>query len=258
MQEETAILAHLEDCCDRALRGNGIVCSRFLDEGMHTLAGERFKRRSGVQVLFYGGYTDAQRVLCFFIPSSFLIEMQEELTAYLHKKQPIALLRVEKDAFSTLSHRDYLGALMGLGLQRDCIGDILTHGDGCELLVLRKVVSFLCAELRQAGKATLSPREVPLADLRLPPAQVQERLITVASLRLDALVAEVFCLSRSAAGQAVKSGLCYVNGRQLLQGDKHLSPGDKLSLRGKGKVLLREICGQSKKGRMRLRLETFI
>lgn len=160
---------------------------------------------------------------------------------------------------SELSHRDILGSLMGLGLTREKLGDILLPGDRtCQVILLREVLPILLSQWESAGRWRLKLREIPLASLS--PGEAKVRLIrdTVATPRLDAVLAAGFSLSRSKAMAYISAGKAAVNHRECLKGDKLVDVGDILTCRGLGKCVVREIPGQSKKGRTMLVLERYI
>ena len=162
-------------------------------------------------------------------------------------------MRVEKDRFSDIGHRDYLGAVMGLGLTRESVGDICVHSDGCDIIALPNAAKYIEENLTGAGRATLKAKQIPLGgEIRAPQVNIKETSITVASPRLDAVAGEIFSLSRSAAAQAIASGAVTVNDEQVLKTDRRLSPKDKIVLRGKGRAILGEEFTQTKKGRVRI------
>ena len=168
---------------------------------------------------------------------------------------PLSDVRIEKDKFSDIGHRDYLGAVMGLGLTRESVGDICVHSDGCDIIALPNAAKYIEENLTGAGRATLKAKQIPLGEVRAPQVNIKETSITVASPRLDAVAGEIFSLSRSAAAQAIASGAVTVNDEQVLKSDRRLSPKDKIVLRGKGRAILGEEFTQTKKGRVRIEVK---
>ena len=168
---------------------------------------------------------------------------------------PLSAVRVEKDRFSDIGHRDYLGAVMGLGLTRESVGDICVQPDGCDIVALPNAAKYIEENLTGAGRATLKAKLIPLGEVRAPQVNIKETSITVASPRLDAVAGEIFSLSRSAAAQAIASGAVTVNDEQVLKADRRLSPKDKIVLRGKGRAILGEEFTQTKKGRVRIEVK---
>ena len=224
-----------------------------------------------MRALFYGGYPDAERRLLFLIPEyTPLTEVlpAEALSGAMPDAPldtetgiecPIAVLRAETGKGSRkLTHRDYLGSLLSLGIKREVTGDILVREDGADILILRDIADFLLANYEKAGHTSLALSIVGLQDLNTGAVRTEEKRIAVASLRLDSLLSAAFGLSRGKAQEAIRSGIVLVNSRVLLKPDFLLQEGDKMVLRGRGKAVLREVSGRTKKDRTFVVLERYL
>ena len=187
---------------------------------------------------FDGGYPDAERrILRLFGEYG----AQEPLPA-------VCLFAQTLRADRALTHRDYLGALMSLGIRRECIGDILLSEDGAYLFVLDTVAPLVCDELSSVGRCSVCVRagraeELPGREER--PAQTA----TVASLRLDAVLAAMLHISRGDAVQLVKSGMVEVNHVSTVSAHYEVFENDVFSIRGRGKYKLCGVGAKSRKGR---------
>lgn len=259
MTDDDILLSHARDrkqqCADRGM----LTHTAFLDLHQRSLlASIEREQNAEVQTFCYGGCTDAERVCAVFVPKFYGID---DLAAYFAENpddDPLCLLRAEKDAFSTLSHRDYLGALMGLGIKREQLGDILPDDGGAFLVCLRSIRPFLLEHFRSAGRATLTLRDAAISELGTRETKTEDAFVSVPSLRLDCVVAAAYKLSRAKAEQTIAAGLVFVNAVQESKTDRRLSPGDVLVLRGKGKCLLLEQTGQTKKGRLHLTIRHYL
>ena len=190
---------------------------------------------------FYGGYEDAERTIALFLPDY----------ASLEESHPIAVIRVTLPPGSRrLAHGDYLGSLTGLGIKREKIGDILTCETGADILVLEEIRDFLLYNYHTAGRTSIKTQAVPLRELRTPQVSTTEQKDTVASLRLDNVIASAFSLSRIKAAQAIRTGMVFVNSLQAEKPDMQVREGDKLVLRGKGKAYLRQVGQRTRKDRI--------
>ena len=149
----------------------------------------------------------------------------------------------------SLTHRDILGSLMGLGLTRGTIGDILMTDGGCQVLAQPKTAAFLLTDWESAGRVKLKTSPLPLEELTPPAQQCREVRDTVSSLRLDSVLSVGFSLSRSKAAEAVTSGKVLVIWADWQKPDRQVVQGDVLTLRGLGKCVLEEVGNQTKKGR---------
>ena len=138
------------------------------------------------------------------------------------------------------------------------VGDLLVADGRCDVLALEEVADFLVFHMEQAGRVKLKCSPLPLD--RLEPPAVETRTIrdTVSSLRLDAVAASGFSLSRGKAADLISSGRVQLNHRECVKPDHAVAQGDVLSCRGLGKCVLTEVGGPSKKGRILIVLERYV
>lgn len=240
MKEDAILLAGIEDKIQQCLDHYMTTNSTFLDMRQRTLAEAQCRQHKGLRYCFYGGYEDAERTAAVFLPDY----------AELFEHNPLALLRITQNGYRTLSHRDYLGSLMGLGLKREMIGDILVREGGADIVIMRDMGDFLLYHYEKAGRTSLNAEIVSIDDIIVPEGRYEEIRGTVASLRLDNLISSAFLISRGRAMEAIAGGLVFVNGQQSEKADRQIKEGDKLVLRGKGKVLLKAVGGVTKKDRI--------
>jgi RNA-binding protein YlmH len=201
----------------------------------------------------YGGYADAERRMLVCIPSEIPMADAEATDGLL------AVLRVTKPAISReLTHRDYLGSVLGLGIDRSVTGDILVRPDGADIIITPEIADFLLREFRQAGRTNIKTQIVPIDDLIVPEMRTQTIRDTIPSARLDSIVSSAFRLSRSKAAEAIRSGIVSLDHAECLKPDAKVEEGQTLVLRGKGKAVIDEIGGESKKGRIWVSIRKFI
>ncbi len=241
--EDRLLLANVWD----KMGADYLVHTRFLDLRERALV-QQATRIAKQRHVFWGGYPDAERVCAIFLP-----DYLSEEDAVTEENSPVVLLRAEKKPADQLSHRDYLGGLMGLQISRDTIGDILVGAHGAELLVLREMTDFILLHFTQAGRKTIHVSPFPLSKLRLPVVQEIEKEGSVASLRLDSLAALIFSLPRSEVQAMIAKGLVFVNQQPCLKPGHTLSPGDRMTVRGKGRAAIIALGGTSRKGRQFVR-----
>lgn len=198
--------------------------------------------------LVWGGYEGAERALLLFLPDWMERESAEA---------PIRCLRASFRAEDHLSHRDFLGSLMGMGIVREKLGDILVAPDSADLIVLDTVAEFLLQSWSGAGRAKLRVTEIEPGHLHIPEISCQEVRDTVSSLRLDAVASTGFRMSRGKAADLVSGGRVQVNWRECTKPDKLLEAGDTVSARGFGKFVLAEVGGTTRKGRISILLKRY-
>ena len=155
-----------------------------------------------------------------------------------------------------LTHRDYLGSLLALGLDREVTGDILVRGPdektggGADIIVETGVAEFIEMNYNKAGHTNLTVEILPIDALDTGLVNIVEKRDTVASLRLDNIVSSAFAVSRSKAAEAIRRGIVSVNSVECLKVDQIIEEGDRVTLRGKGKIALAEVGGRSRKDRI--------
>lgn len=199
---------------------------------------------------FWGGYEEAQRKLCVFLPDWMEWEDYDET--------PITLLRAEWYQGDSLTHRDLLGSLMGQGIKRETVGDLLVSGSSCDLLVLSDIAPYVEQNLVSAGRTRLSVRQVPLEHIHIPVQEVRHIHDTVATLRLDAVAAAGFSVSRAKMADYIRAGRVTVNWALTTRTDHPMKAGDVISCRGLGRCKLAETGGLSRKGRVNVELERYL
>ncbi len=152
--------------------------------------------------------------------------------------------------FSSINHRDVLGALMSLGLKREILGDILISDDAIQIVVDSLMVNYIKSNLNKIKKASISSKIVTKDMLVLPKKEFKKIRITISSVRLDAVISKVFNMSRKKACKVIKSENVKLNWKITTKVTDEIKQGDTISLRGKGRIQIFEIEGETKKGRI--------
>ena len=246
--EERQLLARVWDKADAARRG-APAWTGFLSQGQQEAAERLMSALAHPRHFYAGGYPAAERRVCAFLP-----EWQDEEDW----EGPFSALRCTWRSGERLTHRDFLGAVLGAGIEREKVGDILVGTESCDLLVFTELVPYLSQNLTEAGRARLHLEEIPLSELKAPEKTVKVIHDTVSTPRLDAVLSSGFSLSRGKAADAIAAGRVEVNHTPCLKGDKQVNEGDTLTCRGLGKCVVTGLGGQSKKGRTILTIERYL
>ncbi len=243
--EDKLFLKRLEEYISRVQNRSEVIVSDFWDTHQQSLA-EEMLQTSGINYLLFGGFAEAERRRAVLSPD--YLEIEE---AYAE----ITALDLRGNfSYTTVSHRDYLGALLSLGVKREKFGDILVRADGAYVFLTEEIASYVLNNLPKVKGVSLSAQSIALDELIIPEGDKKEKDITCASLRLDAVTAQGFNLSRSQCAELLKSRKIQLNHREVLDGDYRVSEGDILSVRGKGRLKIEEIIGNTKKGKIRIKL----
>ena len=217
---------------------------------------------------FWGGHKTAERTCLFLLPEYLVTILPEEesereavLFDYLADEMADAVMSIsiKGSGFRNLMHRDYLGAVLGLGIERDAIGDVAVQDEHRAILFCpRTIGAFLMTELTKVGSDTVRCAECIIDETFTDGKKYRPISDTVASPRLDCVVAALCNLSREAAQSAVRSGLVEVDFETEERVDAILEPPITVSVRGYGRFILRSFDGETKKGRLRLRADQLV
>ena len=252
-QEDQVLLARAWDRFSAGARKNIPTASCFLS-GREQLLAQRLIRQGGLgEPVFFGGIPTAERRVLAYVPDYY---DQEEFLA--GEDGPVAALRVRYSEYDTLSHRDFLGSLMGQGIKREILGDLLPGEGSCDVLVLREMAGYLASQLTHVGRARVQVQQIALSQIQVPEQKVKVIRDTVASLRLDSILASGFQQGRGKAADFIHAGRAEVNHMTVIKPDAMVSEGDVISVRGLGKLRVAEVRGQTKKGRTAVVLEKYL
>ena len=210
--------------------------------------------------LSFGGYDLAERQMAAFIPDALYLrygknEITPAETGYPFcalKITPVNLKFAEK-----LTHRDYLGAVLNLGIDRSRTGDIIPEDTGALLFVHNDIADFLCSELTRVRHTSVSAEQVPLTEIDYTP-EFEEVRGTVASVRLDSLLSLAFNQSRSRLTGLIEGAKVYVNGRLITSNGYQPEEGDIISVRGMGKFRYEYAGGRTRKNRISVVINRYI
>ncbi len=245
-EEEQMLLVRVCDKLDRGYEREMPVSTAFLTPREQALVKQILPHTR-----FWGGVEDADRKVAYYLPEYMTKE------DYFHG-DVISCIQGSFYEADSLSHRDVLGALMGAGIRRDAIGDIIIRDRSCEFFILSELSKYLLDNLTTAGRQHLRLQQIDPATVEKPPQAMKELRITVSSLRLDSVLSGAFRLSRGKTAEAIQAGKVSLNSLTCIKPDKQVNPGDELSLRGSGKLRILELHGQTKKDRTAITVGIFI
>lgn len=230
------------DICERTSRPKFLG---FLSREEAVLAGKIIEKRN-VRHRFFGGYEDAERLVLGCFP-----EWDEE------QNFPIVAVTFAFRKEDKLSHRDFLGSLMGLGLTRESVGDILVEEGRAVAFLLEDISEFVFSQIEKVGRTGVAVTKgfvLPLPQK----SEVSESNCTVASERLDCVVAALCNLSRNTAAEKIAEGLVSVNSVITEKTTKTVTSGDAVTVRGKGKFIIDSIDGKTRKNRIVLKYKKYV
>lgn len=236
---ESLLRARVTDAVDQCRRRGRPIFLGFLTEEERGLTEQILKKESSVAFDFSGGYEDALRGMVAVIPLDFPAEAV---------RFPFSALGFSYRKEAALGHRDFLGTLLGCGIERDAVGDILC-GEGSAVVFVRDdLLPYLTDQITRVGREGVSL--LPHYDGPLPVKQeAEQQRLTVASPRLDAVIAALTHLSRNKAAEMITAGTVAVCHLPCTSVSREVKPNDTLSVRGVGRFQIESFGGKTKKGR---------
>ncbi|MCX7746658.1 MAG: YlmH/Sll1252 family protein [Clostridia bacterium] len=250
-QDDRLLVAKILDKWEKAQKTGKTVYTDFLDPYQRNIV-EKALEDFEDNYIFEGGYLGAERQVLVFCPNN--MPEDNEPLGYL----PFKAICVKLKGRGVLSHRDYLGSLMGLGIKREKIGDILVKEDSCSILVLEDMGDFIRYNLTKVGNINVDVEVKNIEELESLQPKVKVISTTVASLRLDSVASAGFGMSRSKISEFIKAEKVNLNWEMTSSLTKQVSEGDTISIRGKGRAVLEIVNGITKKGRISIVLNKYI
>ena len=248
--EDKLLLAKIWDKINAGVRKNVIASTCFLSPRELEMARYLFGDLEGLHA--FGGYEEAERKMLIFLP-----EYLDE-SALTDEDSPLVCLRAEFYHGDSPSHRDFLGALMGAGIGRETLGDICVGKESCDFFVTAEIAPYVEQNFTSAGRTHVRITRISPDQVQIPEPEIKELKDTLASLRLDSIIASGFRVSRSLAAQYISQGKAAIDGLPCEKPDKAVAEGAKISVRGLGKIKLVTINGKTRKDRISVIIHRYV
>lgn len=255
-KDEKMLLAEVLDKIANTNNRNKIEHTDFLDLAQNELVQKFLNKQKVENYIKYGGFNEAERKMYIFYPEKFNEQVVEKNLSSI-----VQIIRIElpDDLIGKYTHRDYLGAVMKLGVKREKVGDIIVENNGADIIINKEITKFLeqnLSELTRFSKSTITVEDIQ--NLRNVEVKKEEIEIIVASLRLDNVASELSRCSRSKIIEIMNTERVFVNFQVETKKTKQIKEGDMITIRGKGRFFIKEIIGQTRSGRTILKVEKFV
>lgn len=247
--ENDELISRAEDLARRCVKTSMVTHTAYLSPAEQYTLSHWAARLNDCRMVLLGGHPDCERKAAFFLP-----DYMEE--SELCPDEYFCVIN-SKSCFGAPTHRDYLGAAIGLGIKREWLGDIWVNGDNTVIFCLPSVTEHLLDGLTKVGRYTVRTTKAKLSDIVSPERHTVKISFSVRSMRLDAVCAGMFGLSRTKAEEAISLGNASLNYSQCLKCSASVKTGDVISVRGCGKGKLTEEGGLSRKGRIFVTAEIY-
>ncbi|MEB3293029.1 MAG: photosystem II S4 domain protein [Synechococcales bacterium] len=252
--EHRETIAQTLDRAEQAMKTWEVVCTDFLAPPEWAETQRIFQRLTDIHCYSWGGYPQAERQRLAIARAELPLEAET-----LADQIPLTAIEIAGNfLFDPANHRDFLGAILGTGIVRDKVGDIIVLGErGAQAIILPEMVEFLQMSLVQVRSVPVKTQVIPLSELKIREPKKKEMVTTEASLRLDAIASAGFGLSRSKMVDMITSGDVRVNWKEITSTSHNVKTGDLIAIRGKGRVEVGEV-SVTKKERYRVQLTKLV
>lgn len=249
-KEEVMLQKRLIELSNLSYKRDIVTFSDFLNLNelniLHTTPKDLFPSRYET----YGGYEPAERQMVAFLPDALYYDYQ----------YPISVLRISpanRKFAEELTHRDFLGGILHLGIERSYLGDLLVEDSVCHVFVTDTMADFICEQLTRIRHTVVKTEKIDGESFSFTP-RLETVKGTVASVRLDTVLSVAFPLSRSRMTGLVEGGKVFVNGKLITSNGYRLKEGDIISVRGMGKLVYQGVLSETKKGRQYIQVGKYI
>jgi len=255
-KNEKILLAQILDKIEMVEKKNKIEHTDFLDLAQIELVQKFINKLKIENYMSYGGFEEAERKMFVIYPEKFnSIIVEKNLSNIVQ----IIRIQLPEDLKGKYTHRDYLGAVIKLGVKREKIGDIIVDNNGADIIVDKDISKFLLENLRSLTRFSKSEITVEnIENLRTVEIRKEEREIILSSLRLDNVISELARCSRNKALDIINMERVFVNFQCETKKTKQIKTGDMVTIRGKGRFFVKELVGQTRSGRIVIRIEKFV
>lgn len=257
-EEDKLLVSRVLDKLEFVQKKNSIETTDFLDMHQKTVAEKVLKSQKITNYICYGGYSNAERVMIIIYP--------EKLEDVFNNNQYdfnniVKVIRVilPNEMKGKYSHRDYLGAVIKVGLKREKVGDIIVNLDGADLIVSKDISKYIVdsfKELTRFSKSDIYEESIEKLNITEPKTEVLN--IIIPSMRMDSIVSELIRTSRSKALEIINAERVFVNSEVITKNSKMLKENDMITVRGKGRFKIIKILNSTKKGNLVLEVEKYV
>ena len=241
--EEKLFLSKMCDIAEKSEVSHKVMFSRFLNPGERMLIETRMA--DDFDISFFGGYDDAERTIAAFGK------------AWVDIEYPLCAVKIECRGKKALSHRDYLGSVLSLGIKREHVGDILVKGTDALMFLTEEISDFVTMNLNRIASQTVKIFVTEDLSQFETQRRFKEADVTVSSMRLDCVLSAVMGSSRSQSVSVIEEGLCTVNYSAVKNVRTQIKNGDIIAVRGFGKFVIETDNVLTKKGRIHIKIKKY-
>lgn len=257
--EEKLLIAKVIDKVKFCNEKNKFQNTSFLDLAQQITVERTLELKKIKSYELFGGHIESERKMLILYPQQHLdnIENLEDYKKSIYNEiMSVIRISLPKEQFDMYEHRTYLGALIKLGIKREKIGDISVKNNGADIIISKEIESYIQNSIKNLTRFQKASIEiVPIEKFEYMKIKKEIFNISVTSMRLDCIVAELARCSRKDANKIIEQERVFVNFKEELISSKKIQPNTYITIRGKGRFKIREINGETRSGRLTLEVE---
>lgn len=257
-EEDRLLASKLLDKIEFVEKRNTIENTEFLDMRQRQLLEKLLRDIKFENYISYGGYKTAERTAIILYPNKLEDIFEKELFDY-NTIFNVIKITLPNELKGMYSHRNYLGAVIKIGIRREKVGDIITSKDGAELIVLKESEKYITEGLKGLTRFSKAEFEtISINDLEVEEPKTITVKVIIPSMRIDSILAEIIRTSRAKALNVIKEERVFVNHELVFKGSKEVKENDIITVRGKGRFKVKGIVNNTRKGNLVLEVEKYI
>lgn len=255
-QEDKILLGHILDNIQFSEEREKVENTDFLDMYQISLLETFFRKIKFSNYILYGGYKQAERKILIIHPEKYDLE---KVNNYCDNLINIVRIDLKDEDKGKFYHRNYLGGIIKLGINREKIGDIIVSEEGADIITIKDFANILNEQLQSLARFRETKITIlDIKQLKKCNVQIESIKIIVPSLRLDNIISDLARTSRSKAVQIINSERVFINGQNETKVSKQIKLDDIITIRGKGRFIIKEFVGNTRSGRIIVRIEKYI
>jgi len=257
-EEDKLLISKLLDKIECVEKKNTVKNTTFLDIRQRGILERVLKELKYKNYVIYGGYENSERTMIIIYPEK-LESVFENNQFDFNNIMQVFRITLPNEIRGKYSHRDYLGAIIKVGIRREKIGDILCDIDGADIIADKEIVPYLDISMRELTRFSKSSFSIQnMQNVNVSPINIELINIIIPSMRVDCIVSEIIKTSRSKAIEIIDSERVFVNNELVSKNAKVLKANDIITVRGKGRFKINKILNNTKKGNLVLEVGKYI
>lgn len=257
-EEDRLLVSKLLDKIEFVEKKNSVENTDFLDIHQRGILEKVLKTIKYKNYIIYGGYENAERTMIIMYPEKLETVFENNYFDYNNIVQIIRII-LPNEMRGKYNHRDYLGAIVKVGIKREKVGDIIVSLDGAEIITTKEMIEYLKSSLGELTRFSKSTFEIhKLEELNIAPPKIEIMNIIIPSMRMDSIVSEIIRTSRSKAMEFINSERVFINSELVTKNAKILKENDMITVRGKGRFKISKILNSTKKGNLVVEIEKYV